>query len=100
MTKDTTLNVLIKKRISRYLTVIATVAFMAGCTTTTTAPEDIPPALFSELEANSDFYMTKDEQLGSDDNLACQFLAIQALIKEKQRFEQGAQSARRVALRK
>ncbi|MCP5079207.1 MAG: LppC family lipoprotein, partial [Psychromonas sp.] len=77
------MNVLLKKRISHYLTVIATVAVMAGCTTTTTPPEDIPPALFSELEATSEYYLGKDEQLGSDENLAWQFLAIQALIKER-----------------
>jgi len=77
------LNVLFKKRISRYLTVVATVAVMAGCATTEIAPEDVPPALFSELDANSEFYLTKDEQLGSDKNLAWQFLAIQALIKER-----------------
>ncbi|PKG40436.1 LppC family lipoprotein [Psychromonas sp. Urea-02u-13] len=57
---------------------------MTACTTTATAPEDVPPALFSELEADSAFYLNKDEQLGSDTNLAWQFLAIQALIKERQ----------------
>ncbi|MCP5078951.1 MAG: LppC family lipoprotein, partial [Psychromonas sp.] len=77
------MNVLLKKRLSRYLTVIATIAFMAGCATTETVPEDAPPALFSELDASSEFYLNKDGQLGSDKNLAWQFLAIQALIKER-----------------
>lgn len=77
------MNVLLKKRISRYLTVIATISFITACSTVATSPEDIPPTLFSELEADSAFYLSKDEQLGSDTNLAWQFLAIQALIQEK-----------------
>lgn len=77
------MNVLLKKRISRYLIMTAMVAVMTACTTTATAPKDVLPALFSELEADSAFYLNKDEQLGSATNLAWQFLAIQALIKER-----------------
>ncbi|GLS92005.1 penicillin-binding protein activator LpoA [Psychromonas marina] len=77
------MNVFLKKRISRYLTVIATITFITACSSVATPPEEIPPALFSELEADSAFYLNKDTQLGSDDNLAWQFLAVQALIKEK-----------------
>jgi outer membrane PBP1 activator LpoA protein len=58
------------------------IIFMSACTTTTKAPEDIPPILFSELVADSVFYLNKDEQLDNDKNLAWQFLAIQALINE------------------
>ncbi|WP_022941422.1 penicillin-binding protein activator [Psychromonas hadalis] len=76
------MNVLLKKRITRYLIVLTTITFMTACTTTIPL-EDVPPALFSELDASSDFYLNKDEQLGSDENLEWQFLAIQALIKEK-----------------
>jgi len=78
------LNVLLKKRIGRYLTVLATIALMVGCATTETPPEDTPPALFSELEAGSSFYLNKDKQLGSEKNLTWQFLALQALVEEKQ----------------
>ncbi|PKF63419.1 LppC family lipoprotein [Psychromonas sp. psych-6C06] len=77
------MNVLLKKRISRYLTVIATITFISACTTTATPPKDVPPALFSELEDSAAFYLNKDEQLGSDENLIWQFLAVQALIKER-----------------
>jgi len=78
------LNVLLKKRISRYLTVLATITLITACSTTsTTPPEDIPPAVFSELEAGSAFYLLKDQQLGSETNLIWQFLAAQALIGEK-----------------
>lgn len=59
------------------------ITFMTACSITTTAPEDVAPALFSELDADSVFYLNKDEQLGSDENLTWQFLAIQALINER-----------------
>ena len=77
------MNVLLKKRISRYLTVIATITFITACSSVSTPPEEIPPALFTELEGDSAFYLNKDSLLGSDENLAWQFLAVQALIKEK-----------------
>tara|TARA_R110001583_G_scaffold49303_4_gene154327 strand:- start:4084 stop:6135 length:2052 start_codon:yes stop_codon:yes gene_type:complete len=56
---------------------------MTACVTTETLPEDIPPALFSELKDDSTFYLNKDTQLGSDENLIWQFLAIQALVAEQ-----------------
>jgi outer membrane PBP1 activator LpoA protein len=63
--------------------VIATILLITACSTTSIPPEDIPPALFSELDADSAYYLQKDEQLGSDTNLSWQFLAVQALIKEE-----------------
>ncbi|WP_413701638.1 penicillin-binding protein activator [Psychromonas sp. KJ10-10] len=77
------MNVLLTKRISRYLILITATLLMTACVSTKILPEDIPPALFSELEKDSTFYLNKDSQLGSDENLDWQFLAIQALIKEK-----------------
>lgn len=76
------MNVVLKKRISRYLTVITIIALITACSSTI-PPEDIPPPLFSELTADSAFYLGKDKQLGNDENLIWQFLATQALIKER-----------------
>lgn len=76
------MNVLLKKRISYYLTVIVTITFMTACSTST-PPENVPPTLFGELDSGSAFYLSKDDQLGSDKNLVWQFLAVQALIKER-----------------
>ena len=79
------MNVLLTKRINRYLTVIATIAVITACSTPqiTTSPADVPPAVFSDLERDSSYYLNKDQQQGSDNNLIWQFLAAQALITEK-----------------
>jgi outer membrane PBP1 activator LpoA protein len=62
---------------------ITATLLISACVSTETKPEDVPPTLFSELEADATFYLNKDSQLGSDTNLAWQFLAIQALISER-----------------
>jgi len=77
------LNVLLKKRISRYLTVIATTAFMAACSTSQ-PPENIPEQAVNQVEMNAAYYLEKDEQLGDEKNLVWRFLAVRALIDEKQ----------------
>ncbi len=63
------------------IAMIAMITFITACSSTI-RPENIPPAVFSELPASSDFYLQKDKALGSDTNLTWRFLAIQALIKE------------------
>lgn len=77
------LNVLTSpKRYFYSLIMILTLTVLSACTTTPTAPEDIPPMLFSDLQNNSTYLLKKDEQLGSEKNSAWQFVALQALITE------------------
>jgi len=57
---------------------------LSACSSTTpTPPADIPPALFSALNNNSEFFLKKDELAGKQGNSAWQFVALQALIAEK-----------------
>lgn len=81
------MNVLLKKRISRYLTVIATITAITACSTPKViAPpvQEKAPAVFSDLQRDSNYYLDQDKQFGSDQNLVWQFLAAQALIEEQQ----------------
>ncbi len=63
---------------------ILTLAILSACSTTPSSPEDIPPELFSKLNNNSAFFLKKDELQGDKEKSAWQFVAIQALIAEKQ----------------
>ena len=62
---------------------ILTLAILAACSSTPSSPDNIPPALFSKLNNNSEFFLKKDEAAGQQENSAWQFVAVQALIAEK-----------------
>ena len=63
---------------------ILTLAILSACSITPPSPENTPPELFSKLNNNSAFFLKKAELESERKNLAWQFVAVQALITEKE----------------
>ena len=63
---------------------ILTLAILSACSISPPVPIDPPPALFSKLNNNSAFFLKKAELAGEQQKLPWQFVAVQALISEKQ----------------
>ena len=63
---------------------ILTLAILPACSLSPLTPEDTPPALFSKLNNNSAFFLEKAEQKSEQKKLPWQFVAVQALLAEKE----------------
>ena len=72
------------KRLTHYLLISLTLTILSACTTTLMTQEESAPALFSELDHNSAFYLDKSDQASEQTKIDWQLVSVQALIAEQQ----------------
>ncbi|MFT6928443.1 MAG: outer membrane PBP1 activator LpoA protein [Psychromonas sp.] len=71
-------------RFLHLLMISLTMTLLTACSMSPSSPDDTPPALFSELNNNSAYYLQKDQLYIESDNVDWQLLALQSLIEEGQ----------------